>query len=324
MASFLRSLAVVSRPEFLPAMGIGWFLIGFSWGVAPPVEATTLLVPAVLALAVLTLSALIGAQVNTLADSRLDEADPRKVPLVAAFATVGRQRLVSVIILEFFIAFALVLVLSNLQGKIGLLLLWFVGIYLGYAYSAPPIRLKSRSYLSIVPLILVLCVFPVLFVYYTFSGFFAPAFLLFLAGQGIASYGLVIATEIPDYFEDRAMGVGTVTVRLGLLRASRWSLVLLVTGGIFVLAAFAWVLTAIDPYLNVFLLFIAGGDYIVARKLITLIDLAKQQEVDEENEVRKDEILQIARQSPGWITIVGQASVIVSLVLLAGKFIWPG
>jgi 4-hydroxybenzoate polyprenyltransferase len=324
MASFLRSLAVVSRPEFLPAMGLGWFLIGFSWGVSPPAAATTLLIPAVLALAVLILSALIGAQVNTLADSRLDEADPRKVPLVAAFATVGRKRLVSVIILEFFITFALVLVLANLQGKIGLLLLWFVGIYLGYAYSAPPIRLKSRSYLSIVPLILVLCVFPVLFVYYTFSGFFAPAFLLFLAGQGIASYGLVIATEIPDYFEDRAMGVRTVTVRLGLLRASRWSFVLLVAGGILVFAAFAWVLTAIDPYLNIFLLFIAGGDYIVARKLITLIDLSKKQAVDEENEARKDEILQIARQSPGWITIVGQATVIVSLVFLAGKFIWPG
>jgi 4-hydroxybenzoate polyprenyltransferase len=322
MVSFIRSLAVVSRPEFLPAMGIGWFLIGFCWGVAPPAAGPSLLVPAVLALAVLVLSAIIGAQVNTLADSRLDEADPRKIHLVSAFATVGQKRLVSVIILEFFLTFALVLVLANLQDKIGLLLLWFVGIYLGYGYSAPPFRLKSRSYLSIVPLILVLCVFPVLFVYYTFSSVFDPAFLLFLVGQGIASYSLVIATEIPDYYEDKAMGVRTVTVRLGLLRASRWSLALLVTGGILVIAAFAWVLTAIDPLLNIFLVFIAGGSYIVARKLIRLIDLSKQQEEAGE-EARKDEILQIARQSPGWITIVGQASMIVSLVFLAGKYIWP-
>jgi 4-hydroxybenzoate polyprenyltransferase len=324
MASFLRALAAVSRPEFLPAMGLGGFLIGFSWGVAPPATAPPLLIPAVLALAVLTLSALIGAQVNTIADSSLDKADPRKAQLVSALVMVGEKRLLSVILLEFFITFILVLVLANLQGKFGLLLLWLAGICLGYAYSAAPIRLKSRSYLSIVPLILVLCIFPVLFVYYTFNAHYDPVFLLFLVGQGIASYSLVIATEIPDYFEDQAMGVRTVTVRLGLLRASRWSLLLLITGGILVIAAFAWEMTAIDPFLNVFLLFIAGVYYVVARKLMKLVNLSKLQEEAEETEVRKDEILQLARQSPGWITLVGQASMIVSLVFLAGKFIWIG
>lgn len=44
-------------------------------------------------------------------------------------------------------------------------------------------------------------------------------------------YGVIVPAEIRDYFRDKAMNVETMTVQLGLVKASLFSIALLSVGG---------------------------------------------------------------------------------------------
>jgi hypothetical protein len=123
----------------------------------------------VLSFTIINLSSAIGAQVNTLSDYGLDSKDSRKKPLVQALARFGYNRLKNVLIVEFVATLTLVVVFMLVKTNPMLLLMWVVGISLGSLYSAPPLRIKTRSWLAPVTLILVLSIFPILFAYLTFT-----------------------------------------------------------------------------------------------------------------------------------------------------------
>ncbi len=77
---------------------------------------------------------------------------------------------------------------------------------------------------------LVLAVFPVLFAYYAFTSEINTYFLMSLAGLSLTVYGVIVPTEIRDYFGDKAMDIQTLTVRMGLSRAALMGIVLLSAG----------------------------------------------------------------------------------------------
>jgi len=313
-------VAIVSRPEFLPAMA-SWFTIGLSWGLNPP-AGFELVVRATLAFAIVMISAVIGLQVNTMYDYDLDIIDDRKKELVQAIRCLGRKRLGSLIIVEFLFGVVFVSLLFMLQGKAALFVMWTCGIFLACAYSAPPLRLKSRSWLSLGTLLLTICILPLLFVFHTFTLELDAFFLLFLAGQGLSVYSLILSTEIRDYFEDRAMGVQTMTVSLGLVKASFLSIILLSIGGILTLAAFFFRLASgLQPWLNVFLLTVVVADTIVLRDLKTLYSLSHEYTLSKNGNSIAEDIKRLAVNSPKWIILVSQAAVFMSLILLIGKFL---
>jgi len=321
MFKTIRLLAVVSRPEFLPAMA-SWFTIGFCWAVEPPLNFIELVVPAVLSFAVIMLSAVVGLHVNTIFDHDLDSMDNRKKELTQALDRLGPSRLKSLVAVELLFSFTFTFLLSLNQGKPALLFMWMAGIFLGYVYSAPPLRLKSMPWLSLGTLLLVLCIFPVLFVFYTFTSELAPLFLLFLAGQVLSVYGLILPTEVRDYFEDSAMGIETVTVRIGLVKASFLSIIFLSVGGILTGTAFFFRLAyGLQPMLNVFLPTIAVADYIVLRKLKSLHSLSREYASSKDKSSRAQDIRKLAAHSPRWIILASQSAVFMSLILLVGKLL---
>jgi len=321
MFKTIRLLAIVSRPEFLPAMA-SWFTMGFSWGIEPPMRFTELVVPATLSFAVIMLSAVVGLQVNTIFDRDLDSMDDRKKGLVQAMDRLGQNRLKSLVAVEFLFCFTFVFLISLNQEKPALLFIWIAGIFLGYAYSAPPLRLKSRCWLSLGTLLLVLCILPVLFVFYTFTSKMNPLFVVFLGGQVLSVYGLILPTEIRDYFEDSAMGVETITVRIGLAKASFLSIIFLSAGGILTGVAFHFRLACgLKTVLNGFLLTIAVADYIVLRKLKMLHSLSKEYASSKHQSSKAQDIRRMAAQSPRWIILASQSAVFMSLILLLGKFL---
>ena len=317
----IRSLAIVSRLEFLPAMA-SWFTIGFSWGIEPPLRFTELVIPATLSFAVIMLSAVVGLQVNTIFDHDLDRLDNRKKGLTQAIDLLGPSRLKLLVAVEFLFGSTSVSLLSLNQEKPALLFMWTAGIFLGYAYSAPPLRLKSRCWLSLGTLLLILCILPVLFMYHTFTSELDPLFLLFLAGQALSVYGLILPTEIRDYFEDGAMGIETTTVRIGLVKASFFSIVFLSTGGMLTGTAFLLKLACgLQPVLTVFLPTIAVADYIVLRKLKKLHSLSREYTFSKNQSSRPQDIRRLAAYSPRWIILASQSAVFMSLILLVGKFL---
>ena len=321
MFTDLKLLKAVSRPEFLPA-NCSSLVMGLAWGIEPSMGGmlweTVFL--AGLVLAVLTFVSAIGAQLNTLSDRELDSKEPRKQYLVKALDALGRGKLKRILIFEFLASLPFFLVLLSIQPKLVLVLLWVFGHFLAYAYSVAPIRLKSRSWLAMLCLLLVLSILPVSFVYFAFTNEVAPLFLLFLAGQAMSVYAVIVPTETRDYWIDKANGVKTMTVWLGLVKASALAIVLLSIGGILMGTAFALAIVMQFPALTVSLLAILVADVVILRNYRTLYELSKQYSSGRDNSTA-ERIVELSARNPRWINLAQQSILIMSLVLLAAKFL---
>ena len=321
MLDNLKLLKTISRPEFLPA-NLSSLVMGLAWSIDPAqnwrvLEAGLL---AGLVLAVLTFVSAIGAQLNTLSDRELDLKEPRKLYLVRALDALGQGRLKRILIFEFLASLPFFIVLISIQPKPVLMLLWIFGHLLAYAYSVAPIRLKSRSWLAMLSLLLVLSILPVSFVYFTFTNEATPLFLLFLAGQAMSVYAVIVPTETRDYWIDKANGVKTMTVWLGLVNASMLAIALLSVGGILMATAFALAISMQFPVLAVFLLAIFVADFIILRSYRTLYALSKQYSSGSDDSIA-ERIVELSARNPRWINLAQQSILITSLVLLAAKFL---
>jgi 4-hydroxybenzoate polyprenyltransferase len=321
MPETIRLLAIVSRAEFL-LPNLGSLIMGLAWGANPPLSFADFLVFVILSFTVINLSSAIGAQVNTISDYELDAKDKRKKQLVEAMDKFGRNRLKSLLIAEFVFALVLVFLFMLIQGKPILLLMWIAGISLGCAYSAQPLRIKSRSWLAPVTLILVLAVLPVMFAYYTFASELNLLFLVAVAGLALTVYGVIIPTEIRDFFVDRAMGIETMTVHLGLVKASLLSMILLATGGALIGTAFFFELVyGSYPLLSGFVFAIAVADFIALTKFKKLYSLSKEYEASKDQSSVEQNIVDLSAHNPQWIMLVTQTYSLLSVVLLVSKFL---
>jgi 4-hydroxybenzoate polyprenyltransferase len=324
MPKTARLLFTVSRPEFIPANSAS-LIIGISWGINPPVALTWELVASIaLCASVISLVSAVAAQVNTVSDYDLDLKDSRKNRLVEAMGLLGRRKIRIFAATELLLSLVLVILLLQIQAKPFLFLMWVAGAFLAYAYSAPPIRLKSRSWLAAVALILVLSILPILFVYCTLSSELDSVFLLFLAGQALTVYAVIVPAEIRDYFDDKTMGVETLTVRLGLVRASLLGIALLSAGGLLCGTALAWQLASgAVPISAVSVLILASAYCYLLGKYRRLHRLSKSYAGRESDQsLLIQDITSLAARNPKWITLMTQVIVFACLVLLATKFLF--
>ena len=320
MFETIKLLGTISRAEFL-LPNLGSLIMGLAWGVTRSTSIGDLVVMIVLSFAIINLSSTIGAQANTLSDRGLDSKDERKKQLVEAMNSFGTNRLKRALVIEFALTLILVFLFMLIQQKPILLLLWIVGICLGCAYSLPPIRLKSRIWLAPISLILVLAFFPVLFAYYTFTIEMNPFFLTSLTGLALTVYGVIIPTEIRDYFGDRAMGIKTLTVHLGLVKASIVAMTLLAAGAALTAIAFLLQFTYTQrPFLGILLVAIPVTGFVVLRQFRKLYFLSKEYMVSESNSIG-EKIVHLSAQNPRWIMIITQTYSIISIVLLVSKFL---
>jgi 4-hydroxybenzoate polyprenyltransferase len=319
----VRLLATVSRPEFIPANSAS-LIIGVAWGINLPAADLVweLLIPVALVYAVISLVAAVAAQINTMADYELDLKDSSKKELVKAMKSVGQSKVKGLIIVELLLSLIFIVLLWQIRGKPALLLMWAAAVFLAYAYSAKPLRLKSRSWLAVLTLLIVLSILPVGFVYYTFTSELGLLFLIFLSGQALTVYGVIVPAEIRDYFNDKTMGLQTMTVQLGLVKASLFSILLLSVGGF--LAGTGFLLKLVygaHQILIVFLLVMAIVYGFVLRKYSRLYSLSKKHLTSKDSDSVAQEIEKLAAQNPRWITLVTQSIVLMSIVLLVSKFL---
>jgi 4-hydroxybenzoate polyprenyltransferase len=321
MFETMKLLGAVSRAEFL-LPNLGSLIMGLAWGATSSTSIADLVVLVVLSFAVINLSSAIGAQANTISDRELDSKDERKKKLVEATNSFGLDRLKNVVVIEFILTLILVSLFMYIQQKPILLLLWMVGISLGCAYSLPPTRLKSINWLAPVSLILVLAIFPVLFAYYTFTSEMDVFFLMSLSGLALTVYGVIIPTEIRDYFGDKAMNIVTLTVSLGLVKASILAVALVTVGA--TLTATAFLLQFIysqHPLLSIFLIAIPVAAFFVLKQFKKLYSLSKEYEsIDGSNPIG-EKIVNLSAHNPQWIMMITQTYSAISIILLLSKFL---
>lgn len=320
----LRQLYGVSRPEFLPA-NMGSLVLGLAWGSEPSggfsLETGVM---AALSFAVITVVSAIGAQLNTLSDYELDLTEPRKEWLVRNLKILGREKVKRALLAELALSVVVAAPLMLMRRQPIQLVIFVFALFLTHAYSALPLRLKARSILAMVSLSLVLSALPVTFIYFTFAQELRPSFLLFLVGQTLTVYSVIIPTETRDYFSDKAMGVKTMTVWLGLSRASLLAVAILVSGAAISMSAFMMTPTlSLEPIIALSFLAMVVADLYVLRAFHRLYRLSKDHEAVEGEAmgVIGEEVVEFSSQNPKWITIVTQAIIFVNLVYLVGKVI---
>jgi 4-hydroxybenzoate polyprenyltransferase len=317
----IKSLGTISRAEFL-LPNLGSLIMGLAWGATPTTSISELAILIILSFAVINLSSAIGAQANTLSDRELDSKDERKKHLIETTNSFGINRLKKVLIIEFVLTLALVSVFMYVQQRPILLLLWIVGISLGCVYSLPPLRLKSRGWLAPVSLILVLAIFPVLFAYYAFTNELDPLFLMSLTGLGLTVYGVIIPTEIRDYFGDKFMGIETFTVHIGLVKASILGILFLTAGAAFTASAFLMRFASDQHlFLSILLVAIVVAGFVVLRQFRRLYFLSKEYAASNGDNSIGEKIVSLAAQNPRWIMIITQTYSAISIVLLLSKYL---
>lgn len=322
MAKAIRSLASISRVEFL-LPNLGSLIMGLAWGASPPLGLIDGFILIVLSFSIINLSSLIGAQANALYDYELDLKDYRKKELVQALDSFGHKKVKVILMIEFLVALTLVSISAIIYQKWLLLPLWIAGISLGVVYSAPPLKLKARSWIAPISLMVVLAICPVLFAFYIFTFEINLFFLLALVGLALTVYGVIIPTELRDYFGDKAMNIQTFTVGLGLSRSALLGIVLLSVGSLFTGTALLLEWSANQQlWLSVFLLGIPLSVLFVLGKFRQLYSLSKNYEASERNgSDLREKIVNLSSDNPKWIMLVTQTYSLLSILLLASKFI---
>jgi 4-hydroxybenzoate polyprenyltransferase len=317
-----KLLIAAGRPEFLPANSAS-LIIGIAWGLTLPVDVIWgLVIPLALAFITITLVAAFAAHINTLSDYDLDHRDETKKKLVEAMERLGTRKLKQFMALELSLSLLTLLLLVAIQAKPALLLLWGAAVFLAFAYSSQPLRLKSHSYLAVITLMVVLSILPVTFVTYVFTTELTYPFWIFLAGQAMTVYSVIIPAEIRDYFGDKARGVATMTVKIGLKNAALLELVLLSLGGLLCGAGLALELSINSlATLSLFLLIMAAVYANILSKYAKLYELSKKISRPGNLPQTEEDLVGLAAENPKWITLITQSIVIVCLVLLISKFI---
>jgi 1,4-dihydroxy-2-naphthoate octaprenyltransferase len=117
------------------------------------------------------------------------------------------------------LALALTILVVAVRGA-GNLAMALVGVALlvGWFYSTPPLRLESRG-VGEVAIVLVACLLLPSTAYYLQASALSLSLLRACVPLALLTFGLTLATELPDIAADRATGKRTLVVRVGAKRA---------------------------------------------------------------------------------------------------------
>lgn len=320
----LKLFIALSRPEFIPA-NMGSLIIGLAWGYNTTLGFDLrLLTIVLLSFLVITIVSLVGAQINSISDYDIDLKDPLKKPLTKQLEEFGVRKLRGVIIIELLISTLFTSLLFYLRQEPIQVAIYLLATFLTYAYSANPFRLKGKTILGMLSLCLALSLLPAAFIYYSFTSQISTLFTIFLLGQTLTVYSLIIPTETRDYFGDKAMGVRTMTVWLGLSKATILASVLLVVGAVSSIYAFLATPTfSSNILLRLAPLVMVGVDLFILKAYHQLFRLSRKYEVTESDlkEVVGAEVVRFSSLNPRWITLTTQAIVFVNVVYFFAR-IW--
>jgi 4-hydroxybenzoate polyprenyltransferase len=309
VSSKVWAFLLVSRVEFM-VMGIPVIAISALLAASRPYDLMgDNAVRLVLLTTVWYLAYWISSQVNCIADYELDKHYKSRLPRSIDILN-GPRTIWVIIAVESVVASATVVYLAITESRIGLVVLWVVGLFLIGAYSLEPLRFKRRGFLNLVTLSLILYFLPALYIYYAMAPQMKILPLLALLGFSTQMIGLLLVNQIEDYHEEKQMTVLTSTVRWGLKKASLVALLFTVVMSVVLLIVFS--MLARTPYA-----FIGVAGMLVAYAAtlhyhFKLFQAATSWEVTHDKAAAQ-RVRQPAAQVPLWFFVSG-----LPLVLVAG------
>jgi hypothetical protein len=153
--TYIRAFLVLSRVEFM-VMGIPVIALSALLAASRPDDLMGYNAVRLGLLAALWyLAYWICSQVNCIADYELDKRYKSRLPRAIDILK-GPRTIWTIIAVEIVVASAIVAYLAITESRLGLVVLWVVGLFLVGAYSLEPLRFKRRGFLNLVTLALIL------------------------------------------------------------------------------------------------------------------------------------------------------------------------
>jgi 4-hydroxybenzoate polyprenyltransferase len=171
-----------------------------------------------------------GDMINCLVDRELDAS--YKTRLSNAVYGLGVSNVRNMVIAEFVVSLLLAIHLSFSTGRWAILGLVLIGLFLGVQYSTGPIFFKSRGIWHLICLWLLLYFLPMLCASLFVQDNITWQIVALAAAYATVEMGIILVNTSEDLPEDRAMGVRTTTVALGLRRTIALATGMVLLGGI--------------------------------------------------------------------------------------------
>jgi len=178
-----------------------------------------------------------GFMINSLNDEAIDISySSYKNRIARSVKLIGRKTLKVIMLLHLFIAIFLSIHLSVATSNPLIFLLVGMGLLLGLGYSTPPFHFKVRGIWHIIALTSSAYFIPMLFLYVVVSPTLSILPIVVILGLTIAQYSMEMGNQAADYTWDKEARMLTPSVRWGLERTLKTSVVA-TTVGVFITAA---------------------------------------------------------------------------------------
>ncbi|WP_309116653.1 UbiA family prenyltransferase [Saccharothrix sp.] len=285
-----------------------------------PVWLSVMLVPALLsvdtaadllsgtfALTLVTVLAVvhIADMVNTLADREVDAT--YKSRLSEAVYGLGVRNVRRQIGVTAVVGAALAVALSAHTGHWDLLPLIAVETALVAQYSVPPLHFKTRGVFQPLIAVVIIIWIPMTIVVRALGGEFDWPLVATVAGVGAALIGIIVVNTAEDLPEDRAHGIRTSVIALGLPRAMVFATGMVCVGGT---VAIAGLLAEGGPTFGLLPLVAAVG-FAASHVLGTARLVRRKSEVDGLALLRpRAKLVPLQVATTGWATVIAAAFVL--------------
>jgi alpha-ketoglutarate-dependent taurine dioxygenase/1,4-dihydroxy-2-naphthoate octaprenyltransferase len=309
---FLKNSKILRRPEFLPAE-IPIFFIpillsaeDFSFLRAPELY---------VGLAGIYLLFNFGDMVNTYADRRVDAV--YKSHLSNAIFELGDQGVRWQMRASVAGTVLISIWLTRHTGRWQFVPLTVIGWALGFQYSWQPLHLKSRGVWQLAALWAVIFFGPMAYTSSLVTRFPRPAVLTLAAAYGLLQVGVLMLNNAEDYTEDRAAGLHTAIVALGLHRSMRVAQALTGGAGLLALGSFGYLFNAqkLPKTAYLALLPLAGAVGYIARGYETV-----NQQIAGKDEAEATAIIkESGRLIPKWLMGTAFTSLLAAGVLFGAR-----
>jgi 4-hydroxybenzoate polyprenyltransferase len=154
-----------------------------------------------------------SCHVNCLYDLEVDKK--YKKNLSNAVKSLGIPTLKKIMSTELWIAGIIIISLCLLKKDI-IYSLAFLGVICGYAYSAPPLRVKKRGILSPLPVMFGLYFLPIIAGWFIVKGRLSVYIIIFGLGYALIMQGITFINTCEDFEEDKTSGIHTLAHVLGV------------------------------------------------------------------------------------------------------------
>jgi alpha-ketoglutarate-dependent taurine dioxygenase/1,4-dihydroxy-2-naphthoate octaprenyltransferase len=309
---FLKNSKILRRPEFLPAE-IPIFFIpillsaeDFSFLRTPELY---------VGLAGIYLLFNFGDMVNTYADRRVDAV--YKSHLSNAIFELGDQGVRWQMRASVAGTVLISIWLTRHTGRWQFVPLTVIGWALGFQYSWQPLHLKSRGVWQLAALWAVIFFGPMAYTSSLVTRFPRPAVLTLAAAYGLLQVGVLMLNNAEDYTEDRAAGLHTAIVALGLHRSMRVAQALTGGAGLLALGSFGYLFNAekLPKTAYLALLPLAGAVGYIARGYETV-----NQQIAGKDEAEATAIIkESGRLIPKWLMGTAFTSLLAAGVLFGAR-----